>query len=341
MSPLRVLCSSRFSRTSEAAEAAREVEALGYDVVQHPDLKHHPFLPCALAAQATETIGIATNVAIAFARSPMDTAMAAWDIQELSGGRFTLGLGTQVKAHIVRRFSGTWGPPAARMREYVQALRTIWDCFQNGTKLAFRGEHYNLSLMIPYFNPGPMEHPNIPVYVAAVGPLMSRVAGEVCDGLTWHTFHTVKYLREVVVANARAGAEKAGRDPDSLQFVGSCYYVTGDNDEELERGRQEQRKNIAFYASTPAYHGVLATHGWNDVGEKLHLMSREGKWDEMGGEITDEMLDEFVVTAPYDKIAGAIKARYGSFATGFNFSSRVSTGKDRDAIAAIVRDLKI
>jgi probable F420-dependent oxidoreductase len=321
-------------------DAAREIEALGYDGVQHPDLQHHPFLPCALAAEATKTIGIGTSVAIAFARSPMDTAMAAWDIQELSGGRFTLGLGTQVKAHIVRRFSGTWASPAARMREYVRALRSIWDCFQNGSKLDVRGEHYNFSLMTPYFNPGPIEHPHIPVYVAAVGPLMSRVAGEVCDGLAWHTFHTVKYLREVVVPNARAGAEKAGRDPASLQFSGSCYYVTGDSDEELERGRQETRTNIAFYGSTPAYHGVLAAHGWNDLGEKLHLMSREGKWDAMGDEITEEMLDEFVVTERYDKIARAIKARYGSLASGFNFSSRIDTGKDRDAVAAIVRELK-
>lgn len=329
-----------FKNLSEVPAVARRAERLGYDGIHNGESSHHSFLPPLLAAEHTKVIGIGTNITVAFARSPTVTAHAAWDIQDLSGGRFALGLGTQVKAHIVRRFGAEWRQPVARLREYVQAVRAVWDSWQNGTRLNFQGDHYKLTLMIPFFSPGPIEHPNIPIHISAVGPRMSRMAGEATDGLAWHGFHTPRYLREVVYANFCEGARAAGRDPKSLEFMGGGYFVTGKNDEELEKGRQAVRGQIAFYGSTPQYHVVLDLHGWTDIGHKLHAMSREGKWDAMGRELTDEIVDEFATVAPYDKIARKIKERYGAFATAINFSMPTKTPEDEEVLASIIKELK-
>ena len=337
---MRIHYSSYYHALAEAGDIAQRAERLGYDVVQHPERQHNPFLPCVLAADRTTRIGIATNIAVAFARSPMDTAYLAWDLQQLSGGRFSLGLGTQVKGHITRRYSQPWGPPAPRIKEYVAAIRAIWDSWQNGAKLDYRGEHFTVNLMTPYFNPGPIEHPQIPIFVAAVGAIMAKSVGQVCDGLAWHQFHTARYLQEVVVASARAGAQAAGRDPNALQFHGAAFIATGATQSDLERGREAVKKEIAFYASTPAYHPVLALHGWQDVGEKLHQMSRENKWDAMSAEITDEIVDAFAVTADYDHIADKLKERYGAFASGVTFSFPTKTPADEERLAAIVQQIK-
>ena len=319
---------------------AQRAERLGYDVMTNGERDHIGFFPPLLAAEHTTKLKVATNVAIAFARSPMTTAYAAWNLQGFSGGRFQLGLGSQVKAHIVRRFSAEWGKPVARMKECIQAVRAIWDCWQNGTKLDFQGEFYKFTLMIPYFSPGPTEHPDIPIHIASVGPRMSRMAGEVCDGLGWHGFHTPRYLREVVYANFKAGAEAAGRNVKDLRFQGGGYIATGDTEEELEKGRFSVRKEISFYGSTPAYLPVLETHGWTDVGHKLHGMSREGKWEAMTKEITDDMVDEFAIVAKYDKLAAEIKRRYGDFASGFSLSLPAETLEEEERLSGIIKALK-
>ena len=329
-----------FKNLSEIPALAQRQERRGYDSIHSGEATHSGFMPPLLAAEHTKRIGVGTNIALAFPRSPTITAHAAWDIQALSGGRFALGLGTQVKGHIVRRFSSEWRQPVARLREYIHAVRAVWDSWQNGSRLNFHGDHYNLTLMIPFFNPGPIEHPNIPINISAVGPRMSKLAGETADGLLYHVFHTPKHLREVVYANFCAGAEAAGRDPKSLGFIGGGYFVTGKNDEELEKGREGVKGQFAFYGSTPQYQEVLDLHGWTDVAHKLQAMAKSGQWQEMAGAITDEIVDEFATVATYDKIADKIKERYGSFASSIGFSMPTKNPEDEEILATIIQELK-
>lgn len=294
----------------KAGALAGRAASLGYDGMFSADTGHEPFLPLVAAAQAAPGLNLGTAIAVAFARSPMVVAMTAWDLADLSGGRFLLGLGTQIKAHITRRFSMPWDSPGPRMREYIHALRAVWDTWQNGTPLRFSGDFYSLTLMTPFFNPGPIDHPDVPVYIAGVGPYMSKLAGEVCDGFHAHPFHTVRYLDEVVLPNIAAGAEGAGRSVDDVEVVSVVFTVTGRTEEEMAAMRQAVKQQISFYASTPAYRGVLDVHGW-DFGDTLTAMSKRGEWDKMADVIPDEAVAEVAVVAPLDELGPAIKARYG------------------------------
>ncbi len=290
--------------------SARAAEDLGFAGLWTSETKHDAFLPLAIAANETREIGLGTSVAIAFSRSPMETAQTAWDLQELSDGRFVLGLGTQVKAHITRRFSMPWDRPAARLREYILALRAIWKSFQTEEPLQFEGEFYRHTLMTPFFDPGPIEHPEIPVYIAGVNTRLARLAGEVCDGFHVHPFHSPEYVRRTVEPAVAEGAEGAGRDPEQVTLATSAFVIAAENEEKATEQRESVRSQISFYASTPTYRTVLEAHGWEEVGEKLGTMAREKKWREMPALITDEMVAAFAVEAAPDEIGPALRERY-------------------------------
>lgn len=291
-------------------ETVRRMEALGFDGVWSWETAHDPFLPLALAAEHTRRISVGTAIAVAFPRSPMLTAQVAWDLAAQSDGRFILGLGTQVRAHNERRFSVKWDSPGPRLREVLLVLRAIWDCWQNGTPLDFRGEFYQFTLMTPFFNPGPIAHPNIPVFIAGTNPYLCRLAGELADGLHVHPFHSVKYIREIMLPNVEAGARANGRARADVQLATSAFTVTGNSRDEMEAARVEARSQIAFYASTPSYRIVMECHGWGEVSDRLSQLARDGKWDEMRNQISDEMLEQFAVIAPRDELAAAARARY-------------------------------
>jgi probable F420-dependent oxidoreductase len=289
---------------------ARAAEDFGFAGLWTSETKHDAFLPLAIAANDTREIELGTSVAIAFSRSPMETAQTAWDLQHLSDGRFVLGLGTQVKAHITRRFSMPWGKPAVRLREYILAVRAIWASFQNEGPLQFEGEFYNHTLMTPFFNPGPIDHPEIPVYIAGVNTRLAKLVGEICDGFHVHPFHSPEYVRQTVIPAIADGARQANRDPDQVELATSAFVITGVNGEETKERRESVRAQISFYASTPTYRTVLEAHGWEEVGERLGTMAREKKWREMPALITDEMLAAFAVEAAPDELGTALKDRY-------------------------------
>jgi probable F420-dependent oxidoreductase len=294
----------------EIDRTARAADDLGFAGLWTSETKHDAFLPLAIAANETQAVELGTSVAIAFSRSPMETAQTAWDLQTLSDGRFLLGLGTQVKAHITRRFSMPWDRPAARLREYILALRAIWESFQTGEALRFEGEFYRHTLMTPFFDPGPIDHPEIPIYIAGVNTRLSRLAGEICDGFHVHPFHSPEYVRQTVKPAIAEGAEGAGRDPEQVTLATSAFViVTGDEDAAVEQ-RESVRAQISFYASTPTYRTVLEAHGWEEVGERLGIMAREKQWREMPALITDEMISAFAVEATPGEIGPALKYRY-------------------------------
>jgi probable F420-dependent oxidoreductase len=289
---------------------ARAAEDLGFAGLWTSETKHDAFLPLAIAAGGTRRIDLGTSVAIAFSRSPMEIAQTAWDLQDLSGGRFVLGLGTQVKAHVTRRFSMPWGRPAARLREYVLALRAIWESFQTEGPINFEGEFYRHTLMSPFFNPGPIERPEIPVFIAGVNTRLAHVAGELCDGFHVHPFHSPEYVRRTVKPAIAEGAEQANRAPDQVVLATSVFVVAAETEEEASEQRESVRSQLAFYASTPTYRTVLEAHGWQEVGERLGLLARERKWSEMPALVTDEMLHTFAVEATPEELGPALKRRY-------------------------------
>ena len=246
----------------EAAGLAQAAEAIGFDTMWASETQHDPFLPLGVAALHTDRIGLGTAIAVAFARNPTSAAHLAWDLQEASAGRFILGLGTQVQAHIERRFGMPWGPPAARLREFILAMRAVWEAWQSGGRLNFRGEHYKLTLMAPFFSPGPSAYSPIPVYIAAVNAQMCQLAGELCQGLHVHPFHTTRYLREQILPNVQGGLEQAGRRRSDIALASSVFVITGETAEELAATREQIRSQVAFYASTPSYSKVMELHGW-------------------------------------------------------------------------------
>ena len=295
------------------ANAARRTEELGFDGATTPEAGHDPFLPLMIAAEHTKRIKLGTNVAIAFPRSPMVVAQTAWDLQAFSGGRFQLGLGTQVKGHNVRRYSTPWtGPPGPRMREYLLCMQAIFRTFQSNEPPSFSGEHYQFTLMSPFFNPGPVGDGHVPLYIAALNPYMARLSGELCDGVRLHPLGTFEYARDVIMPAIETGARKAGRKLSDVDIVGSPFLVTGKDAAEVEAAKTGSKTQIAFYASTRTYHSVLEFHGWGDAGRELHRLSLEGKWQEMVNVITDEMLDAFATIGTYDELAPKLRERWGT-----------------------------
>ena len=318
---------------------ARKVEAMGYDCLWSAETQHDPFLPLAVASTVTSKIRLGTNIATVFSRSPMITAMIAWDLQKASGGRFMLGLGTQVKAHNERRFSLKWEPPGPRLREVVLALRAIWRCWQEGKPLDFRGESYRFDLMTPFFNPGPIAHPHIPIYIAAVNPYMARMAGEICDGLHVHSFHSPKYLREIIHPAVEAGLARSGRSRKGFTFRASTMVVLGDTPEELERSRRAVKQQIAFYASTRTYQAVLAVHGLDHLVPRLHAKSLEGDWQGMADLISDETLDHFAVTATWETLAERLRARYDGICDRTQLYPAFQPSLEEPRLQALVREM--
>ena len=321
---------------SEAAWA----ESMGYDGVAANETAHDPFVALALAATSTSRVSLETHVAIAFPRSPMVVAYTSRDLHDLSEGRFRLGLGTQVKGHIERRFSTAWDPPGPKLREYIQALRSIWSAWDAGQKLDFAGEHYQFSLMTPFFSPGPGRYGQPLVSNAAVNAYNCRVAGEVSDGLVLHTFTSAEYVRQVVQPNVRQGARRAGRNPDDVSISGGGFVVTGPNRTAIREAGRDARRRIAFYASTRTYLPVLECHGFQEVGKRLHEMSLEGRWDEMGELISDEMLDAFAVVGEYDEIAPKLLERYGGLVHEVGLTIATAGEADERQLKAIIRALQ-
>jgi probable F420-dependent oxidoreductase len=291
-------------------EVGRAAEELGFAGLWTSETKHDAFLPLAVAANTTQKLDLGTSIAIAFSRSPMVTAQISWDLQDLCGGRFILGLGTQVKAHITRRFSMPWDKPASRLKDYILALRAIWHSFQTEGNLNYEGEFFRHTLMAPFFNPGPIEHPEIPIYIAGVNTRLARLAGELCDGFHVHPFHTPEYVTQIVKPAISEGSEKEGRNPEDIQLATSVFVITGENTEDIEKQREKMRAQAAFYASTPTYRTVLEVHGWGEIGEKLGGLARNKKWDEMTNLITDEILHTFAIEASPDEVGPALKERY-------------------------------
>jgi probable F420-dependent oxidoreductase len=316
---------------------ARKVEALGYDCLWSAETQHDPYLPLAVAATATSRIKLGTNIATVFSRSPMITAQSAWDLQKASGGRFTLGLGSQVKAHNERRFSVKFESPGPKMAEAIRAIRAIWDCWQRGTKLDFKGQFYTFDVMTPFFNPGPIEHPKIPIFIAAVNRYMCGVAGELCDGMHVHPFNSPRYLREVVHPAVEAGLRKSGRSRKDFTFATMTFVVVGDTEQERAEQARSVKQQIAFYGSTRTYQAVLATHGWQDLTAKLHRKSVEGDWPGMEELITDEMLDTYAVTATYDTLRTRLEERYGGLLDRTALYQPYRANLDDPRLPAVVR----
>ena len=290
--------------------AAQAIESRGFSGVSTQENRQDAFLPLAVAATHTTSLELRTSIAIAFARSPMVAANMSWDIQRASKGRFTLGIGSQVKGHNVRRFSVPWSAPAPRMREYVQALRAIWDCWANGTPLNYQGQHYQFSLMTPNFTPEPCEQGVPKVQIAAVGPAMMKVAAEECDGVMLHVFCTGKYLQEVIMPRLEQGLQNSGRSRADFEISGGGFIATGADDEAVQRMFEWVRKRIGFYGSTPAYWPVFEQHGWEDLGHKLNDMSKKGQWDDMTDAVSDDVVHEFCVTGRFDQIKDQIQQRF-------------------------------
>ncbi len=297
---------------AKAGTSAKRLESIGFHGAITAETSHDPFFPLLLAAQETENIELVTSIAVAFARTPMNLANIGHDLNSFSKGRFVLGLGSQIRPHITKRFSMPWSRPAARLREFILAMRAIWDCWHSGVPLTFQGEFYTHSLMTPMFTPVDTEYGAPKVFLAAVGPKMSEVAGEVADGILIHAFTTEKYLREVTLPAVEAGLAKGGKSRDEFEISYPGFIVTGQTEEAFNVSKAATCKQIAFYGSTPAYAPVLGVHGWGDLQPELNKLSKQGRWDEMGTLITDDILNEFAIVGELDDVVDKFKARWGS-----------------------------
>jgi probable F420-dependent oxidoreductase len=303
---------------SRVVETATRAEGIGYDGLWSAETSHDPFLPLALAAEHTERLQLGTGIAVAFARNPMTLATVANDLQSISKGRSMLGLGSQIKPHVEKRYSMPWSHPAARMRELILAIRAIWASWADGSRLAFRGEFYRHTLMTPMFDPGPNPYGNPPIFLAAVGPRMTEVAGEVADGMIVHGFTTERYLREVTLPALERGFAAGNRSRADFQISYPGMVITALDEAGFDSAVAATKKQIAFYGSTPAYRPVLELHGWGDLQTDLHALSRRGEWDEMAGLIDDEVLGTFAVTGELDVIADRVRERFGDIVDRFN-----------------------
>jgi probable F420-dependent oxidoreductase len=311
---------------------AGAAESIGFDALWTQETQHDPFLPCALIAEHSTKMRFGTAIAVSFSRSPANLAYTAWDLAAQSGGRFILGLGTQVKAHIERRFGMPWPEsPVGKLREQIQAVRAFWNSWQKGTKLNFQGEYYKISLMSPFFNPGPIEHPGIPIYIAGVNTGLAKLAGELCEGFHAHPFHSPRYLREVILPAVEEGLVKEGRKREDVSISVTAFAATSPEEESFAR------MQIAFYASTPSYRPVMELHGWGDTAEKLSGFAAKGEWAEMPMLITDEMLDQFCLRTTAESLAADLKARYAGIADRLTLYTPFTPGEKDDWWMMVIR----
>ena len=293
------------------AMSAKKLEQAGFDGAMSIETAHDPFFPLLLAANETERIELMSSIAVAFSRTPMLLANIGHDLNSYSKGRFVMGLGSQIQPHITKRFSMPWSSPAKRMREFILAMRAIWSAWHNGERLDFKGDFYTHTLMTPMFTPTDNDYGAPKVLLAAVGPKMTEVAGEVADGVILHAFTTEKYMREVTLPSIDIGLARSGRDRKDFQISNPCFSVPGNTEEEFAANKAAVTKQIAFYGSTPAYAPVLGVHGWGDLQPELNRMSKQGQWDEMAGLITDDILNEFAVVGESEQAIDLFKSRFG------------------------------
>jgi probable F420-dependent oxidoreductase len=335
---MRVETTIPLSDWRAAGEAARRAEEAGFDGIVSAEIQNDPFAPLAIAALATERIQLGTAIAVAFPRSPMIVANVAFDLHVHSRGRFVLGLGTQVKGHNERRFSVPWSAPAPRLREYVESLRAIWRTWETGEPLSYEGRHYRFTLMTPEFSPPRSGLPPIPVTIAAVGPAMMKLAGRVCDGVRLHGFATRKYLEEVAIPKVTEGLAAAKRDRASFEFWGGGFVATGPDQAAVAKQIDEIRYRVAFYGSTRSYHGVFRSHGWEDLGLKLHQLSKQGRWAEMAREVPDDVVRTFAAVGTYAELPKAVEARFGGLTDSVTLG--FPPGMPLEAVREIVEDVR-
>ena len=310
---------------ADVPAVAEAAEAVGFDCLWTSETQHNPFLPLALIAEHTQKMSTGTAIAVSFARSPADLAYMAWDLAAQSGGRFILGLGTQVRGHIEKRFGMPWPEsPVGKLREQIQVMRAFWDCWQNDARLRFNGEYYRIRLMSPFFNPGPIQHPDIPIYIAGVNTGLARLAGEVCDGFHAHPFNSPRYLREVMLPAIQEGLGKSGRAREDLSVSVTAFVATTPEEENFARAQ------ISFYASTPSYRPVFALHGWEDVAEKLSAHAAKGEWGEMFGLVTDEILETFCLVTDEESLPAKLKERYAGIADRLTLYTPFTPGEKDD-----------
>lgn len=323
-------------------DQVREAEALGYDTVVAVEVQHDPFLALAIASQEPSKLELSTGIALAFTKSPVATAYIAWDLQRMSGGRLVLGLGSQVKGHITRRFGMPFTRPAQRMKDYVGAMRACWNTWQTGAPLDFHSEHYNLSLMTPNFSPPPLKHPHIPVLIAAVQEHMLQVAGEVCEGVRLHGICTRRYLDEIAFPNLRKGFAKSGRPPgewESFQISGGGFLCTASDADSLARAVEKMKETIAFYGSTRSYRSSFELDGWGDRAEQLHRLSVRQKWGEMPKLVTEEMVHAFAAVGTHRDIAAVMKKRFAGV-NRLDFEIPVRNEHDRGVVREVIQELR-
>lgn len=337
MGAMRVSMTVPTEDLTQARTIYRTLEQLGYDRAFSFEAKHDPFIPIAVAAEHTSTLQLGTALAIAFARTPMTLANAGWDLQAVTGGRFTLGLGSQIRPHIEQRFSMPWSRPADRMRELVLGIRAIWDTWQHGTPLDFRGEFYTHTRMVPAFDPGPSEHGAPPILLGAVGPAMTAVAGEVADGVLVHPVNTRRSLLELTLPALARGAARAGRPLGDLEVVCVTIVVTGRDEREMTRSREAVRSQLAFYGTTPAYQPVFELHGYGGLHPELRSLARDGRWDEMGALIDDELIETIAVVGEPHEIAGKVRRRLEGISDSVSLVN--NRAPDPEHLAEVVSDL--
>jgi probable F420-dependent oxidoreductase len=316
------------------------LEELGYDGVVIEETKQDPYVVMALAAQATTRLNVGTAIAMAFPRSPTITALSAWTLQKLSRGRFTLGLGPQVRAHIERRYGMAWSAPGPWMREYVGAVRAIWNRWQNNVPLDFKSAHYTINLMPPLFDPGPIEHPDIPIHFAAVNMLMCQAAGEVADGVRPHPVCSAEYIANVMIPEVRRGAAAAGRSLEHFKICHKPLVATAAGEAELATRVRDVRARLAFYISTPSYRPAVEYHGLGELARELSLLARAQEWEKMPGLVSDEILNTFAVIGTHDEIADRLLQRFGDVVTNCEFSIAVKGPADKAQLAQIVREVQ-
>lgn len=323
----------------KVSDAARRAEEAGFDGLLTAEIAHDPFMPLGFAALATERVRLATAIAVCFPRSPMVVAGTAWDLQEQSGGRFVLGLGAQVKGHNERRFSVPWSAPVPRLREYVESLRAIWQAWEKGEELNYEGKHYRFTLMTPEFAPRPTGLPRIPVTIAAVGPAMIKLAGRICDGVRLHGFATREYLEQIALPMLDEGLAGSGRKRSEFEIWGGGFVATGPDEEAVQKQVEWVRYRLAFYGSTRSYHTVFAVHGWEDLGMKLHAMSKQGRWKEMAAEVPDDVVHTFAAVATHENLSPAVEKRFGGLvdSVSLEFDGATDISERRDIVQDIRR----